>query len=169
MSAPSKAHEILDLIHDITTGKCVLSDKNHLYKVFGKETFEDMVIQTFVSMFMKNVQAEYLNSYEVYLIYKIKSSDEPAKAQYIELLKDYFRFIVSLDLEPFFKKKTDLSESQVIVMYTDIADHITVGKVDSVKKEVTDIIKSKTEDVIRKLLNLFNMDEAFKQSIFVND
>lgn len=197
-----KYQDILDIIHDVCNGECkIVEEINVIYdskvntiKLYEQGEWQEMIVSKGIVHIIKIIQEYYLDSYEFYLIRKIKS-DEPGrkKAYYKELLQDYFKFIACFDIDPYFKNKNDYEilynpddpkhdtyvsdydidrhsiSDQMQRMFDEITKSITKSEINSIKKEIIDIIKKNTkrgmDEVNKKVLELFNIDETFKKNI----
>jgi hypothetical protein len=197
-----KYQDILDIVDDACNGECkIIEEMNFLYdsklnviRMFEDGEWQEMIITKGVLCIMKSIKCHYLDSYELYLIRKIKSQSESArmKATYTELIRDYFRIVVCFDLDPFFKNKTNCEllyneddprffdddedsvdahtiADELWTVFVGIKDKISKTEENSIKKDVTDIIKNNTkrgiEELNKKVLNLFNIDETFKHTL----
>jgi len=198
-----KYQDILDIIHDVCNGECkIVEEFNVIYdskvntiKLYEQGEWQEMIVSKGIVHIIKIIQEFYLDSYEFFLIRKMKDSNEPGrrKAKYRELLEEYFKFIACFDIDPYYKdknnneilfndedpryyKEVDYSdidahsiEEEMNKIYSNIRDKITKSEINSIKKEVIDIIKKNTkrgiEEVNKKVLELFTMDETFKNLI----
>lgn len=179
----------LNILYDSKTNKL------KVYGVDGENAWKEMLMLTGVIKIIATIQDYYLNKYECYLLRRINDSDENAqnKQKCKELLEEYYRFIGCFDIDPYVKGHSDIDimynsddekffeptdedtydiEEKCYGLYVKIRDKITKSEVNSVKKQVIDVIKRNTkrnvDELNKKVVNLFQMDEEFKFMIVNN-
>jgi hypothetical protein len=150
-----------------------------------------------VKKIMTAIQEAYFDVYEVYLIRKLYDYDlkgqTVARAEYEELLRVYYEFIVCFALGPFIHNKTNSEiltcvfsddasiedseeedESTSIyekysIYYTRADTSVTLQQKKNVAKSVLDIIKRNCAESVAalnaKVSDLFRMDESFKNRL----
>ena len=129
------------------------------------------------------IKSYYLDAYECYLIKNIKlpGTNSFRRQECLDLLKDYYMFLVAYDIIPYVFNKTDgdiletlesSSDSLEVEFYDRyqvINDKITKGEILKIQRDVLDIIKRNTsrniEELNLKLTDLFRMDSNFKSSL----
>jgi soluble cytochrome b562 len=164
--------------------------KANKMKIFEAGVWEASLVSSGIKKMIQMIQLYYLNVYECYLIRHIRSSDVVAfkKQQYTELLHVYYKFLGVFDVEPFVSDKHDNAilyneyddrrdddtgeytiQEEFLPIYNKVVGSTTKSESNSLRKSVLDIIKRNTsknvEDMNKRLLDLFNMDPAFKESI----
>lgn len=180
--------DFLDIINEISNifnhehDDCV-EDFNILYdnklnrlKLYEQGAWEEMLLSNGLKQIVRTIQAYYLNSYEIYLIKGINNPLKSAfkRQQCKELLEEYYRFIGALDV-PACIAEIDVSEfSQDCIdvywsLYVTTRDNLKRSDINHIKKEVTDILKRNTikniDEMNKKVLELFHVDECFKKDI----
>lgn len=158
--------------------------------IYEAGLWEDLLVNSGIKKVIQMVQLYYLNSYECFLIRKILSDTVTAfqKQQYRELLKLYYKFIGCFYVAPYVKERHDNAvlynedderrdsgleeytiEEDFLPLYDRVVGKMTRSESNAMKKEVLDIIKRNSlknvEDMNKKLLDLFNMDQGFKETI----
>jgi hypothetical protein len=129
------------------------------------------------------IQEYYWDSYEEYLIHNMfRRPGGLGEAQRCrELLKEYYQFLACFDVIPFAQEKSDGhlglgnnyecydTSDGLMEMYRKIRDETKAGESKARKKQVVDILKrgtaSNIDSLNSKVLELFNMDSAFKERI----
>ena len=130
------------------------------------------------------IKSYYLDSYECYLIRNIKLPGTNAlrRQECLDLIKDYYNFLVAFDILPYVYDKSDEEildsssscssdeiEKEFYDRYQIINEKITKGEILKIQREVLDIIRRNTsrniEELNLKLIDLFRMDPSFKSSI----
>ena len=135
------------------------------------------------NLFIK-IQEYYFDSYEKYLIRKIRFDDQlngPRQMRMMEHLVDYYRFIACFEIDPFVYNEItdhdivyDKDETNELVFefrqkYNTVKNSLSKSLMNETKKEVTNLIKNiskkNIEELNKTVINLFNMDEEFKSLI----
>jgi hypothetical protein len=185
-----KSDDFLDIINDISmvcNAKSVEEFNMHYdnrfnrIKIFEEGTWEEFLLCHGVKRILGTVQEHFLNFYELYLVRNIIESANYKKQEWRELLDEYYKFIGCFDVEPSIKGKSDNeimgigSEDSYEIsdtymkMYQKIQDGTTRLEVKNTKKEVVDVIKRNTirnvDEMNKKVVELFNMDEDFKKTL----
>jgi len=88
------------------------------------------------------------------------------------MIEEYYRFLAAVDVYPYIKHADEFDEAiqdQYNEMYAKIRDALTLGGKNKVVNEIIDIIirnsKRNVSDLNKKIVNLFKMEEEFKNSI----
>lgn len=178
--AASKQMKEFNLMYD---------DKVKKIRCYDDGEWTDYFVPKGVKLVIKAIQDYYLTAYEFSLIRKIQTARPHEKQRAEELLQEYYKFIASFDVDPMVKDKKDRdilyerftsewsncrSQSAVVAekfteLYWKIRDNLTKKETDAIRKHVFDILKQNTRHNIEKLnknvVNLFNIDESFKELI----
>jgi hypothetical protein len=164
----------LNVVHD------ALCDR---LKIFESGEWMSMIFDAGVDTLMNKVQSSYLDYYEIYLLKRYHKEKHFIKQQMIERLKDYYRFIVCFDLEPFVKDMRDevitgihtqtstyQYEELCYPMYIDIRNNIKHCDAKRIRQQVSNVIKKNnkgaTMEINMKMLDLMKADERFKTIVF---
>ena len=160
-------------------------------KMYDSGAWKELLAARGIQRIIQTIQDSFWNQYECYLLRRIHSPCTTAivAARQKELLEEYFKFIGSLDgIEPYCKNKSnsdilysasddrydphdeDYSISDVFyASFSHIREKVTRSDMNRVKSEVMKIIKKNSMksvlDLNKKVLDLFNMDETFKEMI----
>jgi hypothetical protein len=160
-------------------------------RIYQNGDWKEILVTIGTREIIETIQTHYLDAYECYLIRQYSCERcERAKCHTYELLEQYYKFIGVFDIEPFVTGKSDnkiLYNSdhpeydkeypshdtnmhkvvdQMNALYCRVRDNITKCEVNTLKKQVVDIIKRNSNNNISdfntKLAELFEMDEHFK-------
>jgi len=168
-----KQIEELNILYDI---------KLNRFKLFEDGDWEEMLVEKGIKKIIIILQSALFDAYEFYLIRNINSDKSYQKKQELkELLQEYYKFIGYFDVNPAVKDKSDgyilEDEDNDIYELSDkywnlyISEDKNINKTNtkSIKKEVIDIIKRNTirniDEMNKKVVELFQVDEIFKQKI----
>ena len=176
-----KAMDTFNMIYDSNIKKLKLFD--------DEGEWSEHILQKGVQNIIRVIQEYYLERYECYLIRKIRSVTLRERQHMEELLHEYYKFIAIFEIEPVVKHKRDRDilydfgtpeaasyprdrvdiVEEFMKKYRKICDTISHREAISVRKHVVDIIKVNTkrniDELDKKVVSLFNMDEDFKQTI----
>ena len=151
-------------------------NKLNRLKLYEQGSWAEMLLSNGLKQIVRTIQAYYLNSYEIYLIKGINNHNKTAfkRQQSKELLEEYYKFIGALDV-PACVTEMDVSDLPNICidtywsLYITTRDNLKRSDINHIKKEVTDILKRNTiknvEEMNKKVLELFHIDECFKKDI----
>lgn len=169
-------------------------DKFNKLKLYELGTWNESLVISGIRTLLTKIQEFYFDQYECYLIRKIEFSrmEGQRKQELKEHLHEYYKFIGCFDIDPYVKGKND---SEIIYnqdderydpfkeytdentelpiryanIYNKIRDETMKSQLNKIKKEVVDIIKKNSkkniDDLNKKMVALFNMDEDFKKII----
>jgi hypothetical protein len=183
-----KNDDFLDIINDVSIACNAKSmeefnmhydNRFNRIKIFEEGMWEEFLLSQGIKRIICTVQEHFLNFYELYLVRNMYESANYKKQEWRELLDEFYTFIGCFDVEPSVKGKSDNeimgigSEDSYEIsdtymqMYQKIQDATTTLEVKNTKKEVVDIIKRNTirnvDEMNKKVVELFNMDEDFKK------
>lgn len=184
--------DIFGIIDNITKVSDNVEDFNLIYDskkskvmIYESGDWKDMFLLTGLRTIIKTIQDYFWNAYECYLIRKIKTSRQ---LETRDLLKEYYVFLASLDIEPFVKNKTDnkilynadddeywsstnedyyLSD-EFSKFFKDVRDGITTRERDKWKQLVHMIKKNcqnNVEEVNKLVLSIIKVDDDFKHDL----
>lgn len=153
-------------------------DKMHIYE----EEWEEMLMIIGTKRVVETIKTYHWDMYECYLLRKIYGSGDWRHKQHCnELLEEYFQFIGCFNLPPFCKDKEDVEilkdgvggkgsfdiSERYYAKYIKVRDALTNSTINSIKKNVADIIKKNSKRNAKQLndtiMGLFKMDEVFKE------
>ena len=181
-------NDLLEAIDEVSRVR-TLEDFNILYcarfdrlKIYDGE-WNEMLVTSGIKRLIETIQDYYWNAYECFLLRKIHnsiSSVEVVRSK--ELLDEYFKFIGCFDVVPFLKNKDDgeilrkeyddpqhTIDEDYGARYAKIRDQTTKSEINQVRKSVLDIIKKNTlrniDELNKKVMELFHIDEKFKQQL----
>ena len=182
--------EIVDQVsslasHNIEDFNILYDDKYNKLKLYEFGSWNESIIISGVKTYLIKIQEFYLDNYEAYLIRKIELPDTNCrnKNKSRELLIEYYKFIGCFDIDPLTKDKTDheilydeesndedtsISE-KYYALYVKTRDDIKKGFINTINKQVIDIIKKNSQrnvnELNKKVTSLFHMEEEFKNKI----
>lgn len=189
-----KNSDFLDIINEISyicNGKQI-EELNILYdiklnrfKLFEDGDWEEMLVEKGIKKIIIILQGALFDAYEFYLIININSDKSYQKKQELkELLQEYYKFIGCFGVNPAVKDKSDgyiLKDEENDIydlsdkywnLYKLEVDNLKTKEISTIKKEVLDIIKRNTirniDEMNKKVVELFQVDEIFKQKILLN-
>lgn len=189
-----KTHDILEIIDSISSmpdNKLeyfnIMYD-NHInkLKLYEGGVWKSLLIEQGIRQIIIITKDYYLDSYESYLLRKLRKSDSPIEKQKVkELLIEYYKFIAAFEIDPYIKDASDgmiLSDDEknsecnyhdeYYPIYQKVMDKLTKGEMVKVKKDVLEIVKRNTNQNIHELnkrvLGLIHMDEDFKSIVVKN-
>jgi hypothetical protein len=182
--------EIVDQVsslasHNIEDFNILYDDKYNKLKLYEFGSWNESIVISGVKTYLIKIQEFYLDNYEAYLIRKIELPDTNYrnKNKSKELLIEYYKFIGCFDIDPLTKDKTDheilydeesndedtsISE-KYYTLYVKTRDDIKKGFINTINKQVIDIIKKNSQrnvnELNKKVTSLFHMEEEFKNKI----
>ena len=188
--------EIIDEISNVHAKidevNIVYDSKWQKLKVYEAGLWEELLVTSGLKKIIEMVQSYYFNAYECYLIRNIHIENVAAiqKQHYRELLQVYYKFLAAFNVLPYVKGQYDNAilyneyddrreegldkytlEEKFLSEYNKVAKSTTMGESNTLRKSVLEIIKRNSlkniEDMNNKLLDLFNMDPAFKESLII--
>lgn len=184
---------IKQCIDSVTSGKNIenlniyydkTSDKLKLY-MNGR--WESIIFDIGVKEIMYIIKTYYFDAYECYLCRQIRNSENSIlqKSKAKEHLKEYYKIIISFDLEPFVKNKPNnkilyndsdprYHEEDVNISNYDIEEemmniYITFKANDiyDIKNNISKLIKTNSttniRDLNRKIMEMVKADDTFRQ------
>lgn len=176
--------EELNVIYDNKTNKL------KLYGLEGLADWEEVLVAKGINKIIELTKTYYLDAYECYLIRRLQDPDETAfnKQKCREQLNVYYKFIGCFDIDPYVKDHLDyeilydldddrydidngnrLMEEEYYPMYVNIRDKTPKRDINNTRKDVIEIIKRNTkrniDELNKKVVELFQMDEAFKNNM----
>jgi len=160
----------------------------------ASETWEDYLVSAGLNYLIAVIAGSYLESYEVYLIRKMTSTNNVLQnTELRKCIEDYYYFLSCFEIQPYVKGKYDAqalhnkdspeydeepesndTDAHVIVdryskIYADIYDNITNAQKRQMQKEVLDIIKSNSQnnvsEIDKDIIGLINIDAGFKLQV----
>jgi len=164
--------ETLNIIHDGPTNKL---------KIYNNGVWESVIFEKGVVMLVSKVQSCYLDYYERYLLRRWYYGTIYQKQLVKERLQDYYKFLVCFELKPFVQgqcdcdildhsnlKTNDLEEYYYII-YQQMEVNIKHCEVNKIRKCVYDVVKTNNRsniiDLNNKMMDLFRVDESFKEFV----
>ena len=180
-------NDLIETIDEVSRVR-TLEDFNIVYnarfntlKLYDGE-WTEMLMTSGIKRLLETIQSYYWNSYECYLLRKIRTSTSSFEVvRCKELLDEYFKFIGCFEVKPYFKNKEDCeilrssSESEFSIdeeygaRYSKICDQITQSNAKEVRKSVLHIVKKNTlrniDELNKKVMELFHIDENFKNQL----
>lgn len=198
-----KLNDLLDIIDAVSTIFNGVEDFNIMYdsqinklKIFSYGEWKTHLIDSGLKEIIETIQCCYLDSYECYLIKKLKcnSTDYHQRAVLREHLEEYYKFLACFNTMPFIYQKDDKQlqeididteidnnrhtvslyniEDEFMPIYFKMKEDIVTTEANKMKREVKDIIKKNTKsnviDLNKKMVELFQMDEQFKNELLKN-
>lgn len=169
-------------------------EKFNKLKLYDLGKWNDVLVTNGVRTLLTKIQEFYFDQYECYLIRKIEYSGIPAyeKQVFKERLHNYYRFLGCFDIDPFVKGKNDseikynmdddrndpyapyTDENRAVPikyldMYVKVCGETMKNDIIRIKREVIEIVKKNSkknvDDLNKKIVVLFNMDEEFKTTM----
>ena len=158
------------------------------FNIYNEGIWKNLSIKEGLHAIIFKIQDAHWDFYELYLIRKIHEIGINQKSQEIkERLKQYYEFIGSFEVDSNIKDRSDknilrdeLDNPEVAgplsttywKMYVQTREAVSKREKQRVNKEVMDIIKRNTlhniNEMNKKIVQLFNMDETFKKMILDN-
>lgn len=174
-SIPENKFEHLNIIYDNQMNKLQLYECG-----CWKSTLIDQGISLIVSL----IKDYYLDSYECFLLRKIKSNLYSAfdKQKARELVIEYFKFLACFELDPFclnandgeilhddqFKDSYDMNE-EFYPLYKEAMDTLSKSEINKIKRSILDIVKRNSNKNVSELnkilISLLHMDSEFKHQL----
>lgn len=180
--------DIIDQVTSLSNGR--LQDFNILYdkkyeklRMYDDGAWKDFLMQNGCKALLLMLQDTILDSYERYLVQKLKSAKPYEACRLRGLLEEYYRFLGCFDVPPYAKQHSDQSimESEnfddssfeiaieCMDLYEEVSNKLTKSSISDVRKEVVKILQRNTrknvDDLNKRVVELFKMDEAFKISL----
>jgi len=155
--------------------------------------WEEYLVANGIAYLVNTIIDYYLESYEIYLMRKIAKSDSISQVSALmKSLRGYYQFIACFEIQPFCKGKCDNQilynkdtpeydmdpdidggfevANRFSAMYNEIYGGLTNTLRKSKQAEMLDIIKSNSKNNLAELdkdiIDLVNIDFAFKQGLF---
>ena len=178
-SIPDNKIEELNIIYDNETNKLRLYECGKWKVVLIEQGIQQIIII---------IKDNYLDSYEIYLLRKIKNDPSVFKIQkYKELLVEYYKFLGSFEIEPFCKDRTDSAilniddeyskysydfSEDYYSFYKKAMDQLSKSEINKLKKTVLDIVKRNSKqnigDLNKSVIGLIEMDVDFRNNLLGN-
>ena len=181
--------KVIDAVSNICTQLPKMESFNMLYdakmnrlKFYDNGEWTEQLILSGIQFMLKAIQDSYLEQYEFYLIRKIIADPSMMVRQRCRnLLEEYYKFIGALQVEP--AVKTVESDGEILdtsststetceefrTLYNKQRTSVSQRECNTLKKDILDIIKGNSKRNISELnkcvLDLFQMDDAFKEKI----
>jgi hypothetical protein len=187
--------DFLDIINEISTicnldsfdeFNILYDNKINKLKLYERGMWEEMLLNSGVKKILVTVQSYYLNSYELYLVRNIHNPKHGSfkKQQCVELLTEYYKFIGAFEVPSCMKGMVDADiisgesdtshalEDRYERLYKVTVDNLKKSDVNRKRRDVVDILKRNSikniDEMNKKVLELFNVDEGFKTTIIDN-
>lgn len=184
-------HDFLDIINEISKVSnegtfefsMLYDSKINRLKFYEDGVWEEILLAKGLKQIITVIQDALFDSYEFYLIRKMNNDAcFRTRQEMKELLEEYYKFIGCFDVNPKSKDKSDgyilqdqdnedfeVSE-KCWQTYNRVRDNLKKVEINSLKKEVLDIIKRNSskniDEMNKKIVELFQMDENFKNIIY---
>jgi len=169
----------------------IYDEKRNKLNMYQSDDWQAFLIESGMRNIIMIIKENYFDAYEVYLIKKIEGQqgDAQKRAEYKELLDEYYKFIATFDIEPLVKNRSNSEilddddskdwsienntlQDTYMPKYKAIRESIKTTERKAMTKQVLDIIKRNSKsniiDLNKKIITLFHMDEGFK-NLLVND
>lgn len=173
----------------------VYDDKTNRLNIYSEGEWQSCLLDKGVKKIIENIKIYYLDIYEVYSIRKIKCGSlyYEDKNQLKEKLCEYYNFIACFELYPYVYQKNDneilypISDPRYDTpvnkgdltffkvadefnsLYNQIKNELKVVDQNKMIKKVKDIIKynskSNISDLNKKVIELIQIDEEYKQEL----
>lgn len=181
---------LMNIIDDITTFKdkevkafnVIHDEVSDKIKMYQSGRWNSQLFDDGIDDIVYKLKTCYLDFYESYLIRKAHKNGAFVKQQMKELLKEYYMFIISFNLDPYVKDQTDgdlLGDESMNdrhdtceeyhSFFIRIREDIKHMEVKRIRKDVGNIIrknnKSNLVDLNSKVLDLIQADEEFRSRI----
>jgi hypothetical protein len=157
-------------------------DNNRL-NIFRNPKWESYFLDQGIANVVRTLKSNYLDIYEKYLIKKIYTThDANIAVRYQQQIEAYYTFLAHFDLEPSCKFASDAEildnssadsysvSDKYTKLYGEIKGRLNRTDSNQIKRQIKDIIKRTTlqnkRELDRKILDLINLDEAFKELFF---
>lgn len=179
--------EIVDKVtsfEDVTKCNFIYDTDTNKFSFYNYGKWKSLLHDAGVKEIIENIQKCYLDSYELYLLKKYDSVScmHLAKQQVREHLEEYYKFLSCFSIEPYVANKTNAQilglettdeeydiQDKWMNIFKDLQKQISVYDCNKVRKEVANIAKINTKksivDLNKKMMEVFNMDEEFKQMV----
>jgi hypothetical protein len=194
--------EIVDAVSKLCNG---LEDFNIMYdekfnklRIFSYGEWRSLLLDSGIKEMIETIQKCYLDTYECYLIRKMKQDGIDAfnKNVLYEHLMEYYKFLGCFDVTPFVDNKNDYEilytsddekhhtrvdssdyhkfsiQEEYKTLYVSLKNKNTATDVNKTRRDVKDIVKRNTKSNIielnKKMVELFQMDEQFKNMLLSN-
>lgn len=187
--------EIIDKLsggetRDVDNINVIYDDSLMKLKIYNNDSWESHLIESGLQELITIIKANFLDTYETYLIKKIYDSNTTAleKTKNRESLFEYYKFISIFYVEPYVKGKTNEElltnnigdceshdidsnsiQDELMPKYHEILNSTMKSETSKIKKDIIEIVKRNSKNNIKelnkKIVTLFNMDENFKQII----
>lgn len=164
----------------------IFDEKYNKLKLYEDGSWNESIITSGIKTFLTKIQEFYWDNYEFYLIRKIELANNfQNKNRSKELIIEYYKFIGCYDIEPYSKQKSDPTilydedsddESKDISdkyysLYIKTRDAIQKSYINTIKKQVIDILKKNSQrninELNKKVTSLFHMEEEFKNTLLI--
>ena len=151
-------------------------NKVNKLRVYELGTWEEMLLNSGIRKIVQIIQDNYLDSYEQYLIKILNHTDTThrKRQQCKEHLQEYYSFIGAFEVPAYVQNMHADNIREDIIdtywkLYTTTRDNLKRCDINKTKKDVVDILKRNTvrniEEMNKKIINLFKIDESFKQDM----
>ena len=172
----------------------IYEKKFNKLKLYDMGRWNDHLLFAGITTLLTIIQDNFFNVYECFLIRKIELSTLCYQDKFAikEKLMEYYKFIGCFNIDPYVKNK---NESEIIynqddkrcdpfidptddntalnqkylALFTKVCDETKAGELNRIKTTVVDIITKNclknVDELNKKVVALFNMDDEFKQTI----
>ncbi len=172
--------DFYNIIDEISqSNRDAINEMNIIYDDNGKKIklylgeWKSLRTKYAIKEIMFAIKNNYLDSYESYLINKYIDPNTSmfTKQKTIEYIEEYYRFLTCIELSPFIES-SDLDEEiidEFLTKFKNVRDCVTIGQLTRTFKEIVEIVTRNSKQNIKelncKLINVFNMEEDFKNKI----
>lgn len=185
-------YDILDETSSVNNGEYEhynihIDEKANKVKLYEDGEWTSLLQEGGLISIITGIQEYFLDIYEIYLVRKIYNNDIPAmyKNELREHLMEYYNFISCFGLYPCIRNKSDkqilegkrdivtyendsISES-LMKLYNSQKDNTSSTQKEKIRKSVYEIIKRNSkqnlDELNKKVVSLFNIDETFKNQL----
>lgn len=174
--------EIINEISNICNGESfehfniLYDNKIKKLKLYEQGTWEEMLLNSGIKKIIQTIQDYYLNSYEQYLMRTLSDTNTSCikRQQCKEHLQEYYTFIGAFEIPAYVQNMQSNNIEENIIdkywkLYTTTRDNLKRCEINKTKRDVVDILKRNTirniQEMNKKVLDLFKIDEVFKQTM----
>jgi hypothetical protein len=157
--------------------------KTNKISIYRNPKWEYYLLESGINEVIRTIKSNFLDTYEQYLVKKLSLSSTNL-VQLQSRLDEYFKFIISFDLQPYVKAQKDQEilgvthyndsneysvETRFMKLYEEIKKQLSRSQINKTKKEVVDIIKlngkCNLEKLNQEIMVMINADQEFKTSL----
>lgn len=181
--------EIIDEVSSLNNGR--IQDFNILYdkkydklRMYDSGAWKEFLLHNGCKALLLHLQDGIFDAYECYLIKKFKASKPYDQAKIRQLLEDYYKTLGCFDVPPYVKDRSDLTimedeskydddtyeiQEEFLEIYEEVSNKLTKNEINKVRKDVVKILsrnsRKNIDDLNKKVLELFKIEEGFKKII----